>query len=359
MMSDLAIDVPFTMFRFQPPFPLPRMLILNQSDVDTLLTMDACIEVMASALGSLARGDAALPLRTVMRVPKTDNFFAAMPGYAEVEGQGVFGAKLVTVFPGNQGTPFDSHQGAVLIFDNERGGVAAMLDGTAITGIRTAAVSGVATRALARENATTLAILGSGVQAHSHLRAMCAVRPIKTLRVWSRNPANARAFADYARREHDLDASASPTGADAVRGADIVCAATSANEPVLFGEWLSPGTHVNAVGTSQPTARELDSATVIRSRLYVDRRESALKEPGDLLAPLQAGEIGPDHIVGEIGEVLIGRVPGRRGEKEITLFKSLGLAIEDLASAAYVYRKALETGMGARVELGGARVAAH
>src|SRR5262249_40315968 len=232
------------------------MLILNQSDVEQLLPMAACVDVMASALASLARGDAALPLRAIMRVPKTDNLFAAMPGYVEVDGTGVFGAKLVTVFPGNQGTAFDSHQGAVLIFDNEHGGVAAMLDGTAITSVRTAAVSGVATRALAREDASTLAILGSGVQAHSHLRAMCAVRPIKTLRVWSRTADNARTFVEYAKREHGLDASASPTGAEAVRGADIVCAATSANEPVLFGEWLSPGTHVNAVGTSQPAARE-------------------------------------------------------------------------------------------------------
>jgi ornithine cyclodeaminase len=335
------------------------MLILSQSDIERLLPIDACIEVMASALSSLARGEAALPLRTVMRIPSTDNFFAAMPGYVAVDGEGVFGAKLVTVFPGNQGTAFDSHQGAVLIFDNEHGGVAALLDGTAITSVRTAAVSGVATRALARENASTLAILGSGVQAHWHLRAMCAVRPIKTLRVWSRNPNNARAFVDYARREHGLDATASSTGADAVRDADIICAATSANEPVLFGEWLSPGTHINAVGTSQPNAREVDSATVVRSRLYVDRRESALKEPGDLLAPLKAGEITPDHIVGEIGEVLVGRASGRRGPNEITLFKSLGLAIEDLAASSYVYHEAVRMGAGVRVELGGARVAAH
>src|SRR5262249_22864044 len=168
------------------------MLILNQSDVEQLLPMAACVDVMASALASLARGDAALPLRTIMRVPKTDNFFAAMPGYVELDGEGVFGAKLVTVFPGNQGTAFDSHQGAVLIFDNEHGGVAAVLDGTAITSTRTAAVSGVATRELARRDASTLAILGSGVQAQTHLRAMCAVRPIRTVRIWSRQFENAQ-----------------------------------------------------------------------------------------------------------------------------------------------------------------------
>jgi ornithine cyclodeaminase len=335
------------------------MLILSQSDIERLLPMDACVDVMASALSSLATGDAALPLRTIMRVPNTDNFFATMPGYIALNGEGVFGAKLVTVFPGNQGTAFDSHQGAVLIFDNEHGGVAAVLDGTAITSTRTAAVSGVATRALSRENASTLAILGSGVQAQTHLEAMCSVRPIRTLRVWSRNADNARKLAELARRDYGLDASASSTGEEAVRGADIVCTTTSSNEPVLFGDWLSPGTHVNAVGVSQPHARELDSATVVRSRLYVDRRESALKEPGDILAPLEAGEITPDHIVGEIGEVLIGTAPSRRGPEEITLFKSLGLAIEDLAAASYVYAEAVKSGAGVRVELGGARVAAH
>jgi len=334
------------------------VLVLSQSDIERLLPMDACIEVMASALASLARGDALLPLRTVVRIPRTNNAFATMPGYIALDGQGVFGAKIVSVFPGNQGTAYDSHQGAVLIFDNEHGGVEAILDGTAITSIRTGAVSGVATRALARESASTLAILGSGVQAHSHLQAMCAVRPIRALRVWSRNPENARRFADHARRERGLDATVATTGAAAVEGADIVCAATSSTEPVLRGDWLSLGTHVNAVGVSQPHARELDSAAVVRSRLYVDRRESALNEPGDILAPLRAGEIGPDHIVGEIGEVLVGKAPGRRSDTEITLFKSLGLAIEDLASAAHVYAEAVRTGAGVRVELGGARVAA-
>lgn len=335
------------------------MLILSQADVDRLLPMNACIDAMASALAALARGDAVLPLRTIMPVPKTQNFFAAMPGYVEVNGEGVFGAKLVTVFPGNHATAFDSHQGAVLLFDNEHGGIAAMLDGTAITSTRTAAVSGAATRALAREDASTLAILGAGVQANTHLRAMCAVRPIRTVRVWSRTFENAQKLADVARRDYGVDAIATATGAEAVEGADIVCATTSSNDPVLFGEWVAPGTHINAVGVSQPNAREVDSDVVRKSRLYVDRRESALKEPGDILIPLREGVIGPDHIVGEIGEVLIDKVPGRRDANEITLFKSLGLAIEDLAAAAYVYAEAVRTGVGIQVELGGLRVAAH
>jgi ornithine cyclodeaminase len=269
------------------------------------------------------------------------------------------GAKVVTVYPGNHGTALDSHQGAVLLFDAETGSLAALLDATAITTIRTAAVSAVATRLLARDNAASLAIIGSGVQARAHIEAICAVRPITSLRVWSRNTEHARRLANAAREDFHLDASVSASGRDAVRNADIVCTVTSATEPVLCGEWLAPGTHVNAVGACTPNARELDSGVVVHSRLYVDRRESALKEPGDILFPLQDGEIGPDHVVAELGELLIGRGVGRRDEREITLFKSLGLAIEDLAAATHVYAQANRAGAGVHVELGGARHASH
>ena len=339
------------------------MLILSQAEIETLLPMNACIDVMASALASLACGDAVLPLRTVILVPNTTDAFATMPGYLRMQtrgdGQTVIGAKVITVFPGNHGTAFDSHQGAVLLFDPDNGALSAVLDATPVTTIRTAAVSAVATRLLAREDASTLAIIGAGVQAHAHLEAMCAVRPIRALRVWTRSAENARRLVDVARERFQLEASIASSGADAVRGTDIVCTTTSAREPVLFGEWLSPGTLVNAIGASQASARELDSACVVRSRLYVDRRESALKEPGDILVPLQDGDIGPEHIVGEIGELLIGRAHGRRDAREITLFKSLGLAIEDLAASAYVYEEAARTGAGTRVELGGVRLAAH
>jgi ornithine cyclodeaminase len=248
----------------------------------------------------------------------------------------------------------------VLLFDPDNGSLAAILDATPITTIRTAAVSAVATRLLARDSAETLAIIGSGVQAHAHVEAIHAVRPIKTVRVWSRNAEHARRLAAAAQDRFGLDAFVTPTAGEAVHDADIVCTTTSAREPVLLGEWLSPGTHVNAIGASQRSARELDSAAVVRSRLYVDRRESALKEPGDILVPLEDGDIGPDHIVAEIGELLIGKGGdvGRRTDDEITLFKSLGLAIEDLAAASHVYGAALRTGNGVRVELGGARHAA-
>ena len=333
------------------------MLILNQDDVDRLLPMPACIEVMAETLATLARGDAVLPLRTVILIPQSTDAFAVMPAF--LGAPKTIGAKIITVYPGNHGTAFDSHQGAVLLFDAENGSLAALLDATAVTTIRTAAVSAVATRLLARDDASSLAMIGSGVQAHAHLEAMCAVRPIKSLRVWSRNADHAGALARVARERFHIEATVSSTGKDAVRDADLVCTTTSAREPVLRGDWLAPGTHINAIGASQASAREVDSAAVVRSRLYVDRRESALKEPGDILVPLNDGDIGPDHIVAEIGELLIGRGDGRRDRNEITLFKSLGLAVEDLASASYVYTEALRTGAGTRVELGGARHAAH
>lgn len=333
------------------------MLVLAQADVERLLPMRDCIEIMASTLATLARGDAVLPLRTVIRIPQTGDAFGVMPAY--LGAPKTIGAKIVTVFPGNHGTDLDSHQGAVLLFDRDDGRLVALLDATPITTIRTAAVSAVATRLLARETASRLAIIGSGVQARAHIEAMCAVRPIASVRVWSRNSEHARWLAEFARDRFHLEASVSPTGAEAVVEADIVCTVTSSTSPVLLGEWLSPGTHVNAVGACTPNAQEIDAAVVVRSRLYVDRRESALKEPGDILVPLRDGEILPEHVVAEVGELLIGRGVARRDDREITLFKSLGLAVEDLAAAAYVYDRAEQTGAGVSVELGGTRHASH
>ena len=333
------------------------MLILSQDDVVRLLPMSACIDVMASTLATLARGDALLPLRTVILIPNSNDAFAVMPAY--IGSPKTMGAKIITVWPGNHGTQFDSHQGAVLLFDGENGSLSALLDATSVTTIRTAAVSAVATRLLAREDASRLTIIGSGVQAYAHLESMCAVRNITSVRVYSRNAEHAGEVVKVARERFSLDADVASSGETAVRNADIVCTATSARTPVLEGSWLSPGTHINAIGASQRTAREIDSAAVVMSRLYVDRRESALKEPGDILVPLEDGDIGPDHIVAEIGELLIGRGQGRRNGEEITLFKSLGLAVEDLASSLYVYNEAKRTGAGVEVDVGGVRNARH
>jgi ornithine cyclodeaminase/alanine dehydrogenase-like protein (mu-crystallin family) len=334
------------------------MLVLDQAAVGRLLPIGACIEVMTATLTALARGDAVLPLRTVIRIPDTSNAFAVMPAYVD-DVAPVIGAKVITVYPGNHATAFDAHQGAVLLFDSATGALAALVDATAITTVRTAAVSAVATRLLAREDASRLAILGAGVQGQAHLFAMCASRSITSVRIWSRDSARANRLANTAERALGIRASVAATGADAVRGADVVCTTTSATTPVLLGDWIEPGTHVNAIGACTPNARELDSAAVVRSRLYVDRRESALREPGDILAPLEAGEITASHVIAELGDVLLGSSAGRRSPEEITLFKSLGLAIEDLAAASFVYAEAQRTGDGISVSLGGRRDEAH
>ncbi len=327
------------------------MLILNQADIRELLSMRDCIGVMEDALSGLARGEAMLPLRSIIRLPDQKSFFAMMPAVATAG----IGVKVLTVYPGNHGTPYDSHQGAVLLFDPEFGSLAAVLDATAITGIRTAAVSAVATKLLARPDARTLAIIGSGVQARMHLEAIPLVRDIKRVNIWSRNPDNARALAAYGAERFGIACDVFPSVEACVRDADVVCTVTLSLEPVLRGAWLRAGTHVNAVGTATPNAREVDTEAVARSRLYVDRRESGLKEPGDILIPITEGAITADHLVGEIGEILIGRVPGRRTTDEMTLFKSLGLAIEDLAAAKFVADRARERGIGTNVELGGTR----
>jgi alanine dehydrogenase len=337
------------------------VVVVNQGEVPALLPMRECMEVMARALESLSSGQAVMPLRSIMWLPEKVGALGMMPAYlpggsvSGVTGPGVLGLKVITVFPGNAGTAFDTHQGAVMLFDAADGRPLAIIDATAITAIRTAAVSGVATRWLAREDAGDLAMLGSGTQARTHLDAMLLARRIRRVRVWSRTPAHAARFAEVEGARHGVTIEIAPSAQAAVAGADLICTTTASAEPVVMGEWLSPGAHINAVGSSVPFARELDTAAVSRSRLYVDRRESTLHEAGDFLVPRREGAVGDDHIVAEIGEVLLGRVRGRTAPEEITLFKSLGLAIEDLAAAHHVYAQAVARGVGAWVTLGGTR----
>lgn len=330
-----------------------KVLIVNQTEVSLLLPMGECMEVMAQALSALARGEAILPLRPVLWLPEKVGALGMMPAYlGNIKAMGL---KVVSVFPGNHGTEYDSHQGAVMLFETEHGRLLALMDATEITAIRTAAVSGVATRLLARADAGDLAILGSGVQARTHLEAMLLARPIRRVRVWSQNRDHAARFAERESQRHGVSVESSATAHEAVAAADIICTTTSAREPVLLGDWLMPGAHINAVGSSVAFTRELDTAAVVRSRLFVDRRESTLNEAGDFLFPKKEGAIGDGHILGEIGDLLLGRMQGRASPDEITLFKSLGLAVEDLASAYHIYQKALETGIGTAIELGGSR----
>ena len=330
-----------------------EVLVLNGEQVAQLMPMPECIKVMRDALAALARGEALVPLRTVMRVPGVSGFLGLMPGYiAPLKGQeGALGLKAVSVFPGNASRGIDTHQGAVLLFEADTGRLSALLDGAAITAIRTAAVSGVATDVLARPDASELAVLGAGVQARTHIEAIAAVRPLRRVRIWSRNPEHAAALASELRRRFGFPIEAAPSAEAAVREADLVATVTASPEPILKHEWLKEGVHINAVGSSIPTSREIDTATMVAARLFVDRRESALAEAGDLLIAMREDAVPADHVQAELGEVIIGKNPGRRSPRELTLFKSLGLAVEDVASAAYLVRRARETGTGQTVQM--------
>lgn len=324
-------------------------LILTHADVEQLLPMDECVDVMAGALVALAKGQVHQPLRMMVRPPDAAGLLGLMPAYRSGE-RAAFGLKAVSVFPGNTARGLDAHQGAVMLLSAETGELLALLNASAVTAIRTAAVSAVATNVLARQDATDLAIVGAGVQARWHLAAMAAVRPIKRVRVASRDFERARAFAAEM-GFHVLAPIDAVDGVElAVENADIVVTATTASEPVLKREWIIPGAHINAVGASAPSAREIDAATMAAASLFVDRRESTLNEAGDYLLAVREGAIGPEHIRAEIGEVLIGAKPGRTSGGEITLFKSVGLAVEDLAAAEHVYRKAKQFGVGTWVE---------
>jgi thiomorpholine-carboxylate dehydrogenase len=295
------------------------MKILDEDAVRSLLTMEELIPAIASALADLSSKKAVQPVRTVVPVAEHRGFFGVMPAY-----NGALGAKLVTFYPENKDV--HTHNGVIMLFRPETGEPIAMMDGRLITEMRTAAVSAVATDLLARSEVNVLAIIGSGVQARSHLQALRIVRQFREVRVWS--PRNSRAFADA----NGIIATASAEAA--VSGADVVVVATGSQQPVLFGEWLSPGMHINAVGANRPTWRELDDNVMRMSKIYVESRESAAVESGDLIA---AGEI-----FAEIGEVVSGDMPGRQGADEITLFKSLGTAVEDIAAADLVYQKATQ-----------------
>jgi ornithine cyclodeaminase len=263
---------------------------------------------------------------------------------------GAYGLKVVCVYPDNSSKGLDPHQGSVMLFDGETGELLALMNASAITAIRTAAVSAVATELLAREDASELAIIGSGVQARAHIEAMACARQIKRARVASRSFENAKKFSEEMNSRYSFPVEPAQTIREAVSEADLIVMATTAREPILRREWIRQGAHVNLVGSSIPTTREADGATMAASAIFVDRRESTINESGDYLFALREGAIGADSIRAEIGELLTGAGKGRQSVSEITLFKSLGLAVEDLASAEYLYRKAKETQAGAWVE---------
>jgi ornithine cyclodeaminase len=316
--------------------------ILDEHDVRRLLPMGECIDVMAGALAALARGEVHNPLRFVVRPPDALSLMGLMPAYRGGD-TALWGLKSVVIAPANAARGLDLHQGFVALFDGETGETRAIMNAGGITAVRTAAVTAVATRLLARDDAHALAILGAGIQGKANLEAMRAVRDFDRVVAWSRTPG--RVTAELGGVEEAASAE------EAVRDADVVVTATSAPEPIVQREWLKEGAHVNAVGSSIPTTRELDTRTMADAALFVDRRESTLNEAGDYLFPQREGAIGPEHIRAEIGELLIGAAPGRSSRRELTVFKSLGLAVEDLAAAEHVLRRAEEENAGTVVSL--------
>lgn len=325
------------------------MLILSHSQVRDLLQMRDCMEAVGEALAGLARDNGVQPLRSGLLWPDRKGVLAWMPG-ALAAGQ-PFGIKVLSVVddPGELGV--DSHQGGVMIFNPADGSPLALCEAGAITAVRTAAVSALATDRLARADSEVLALLGAGTQAASHIEAMLEVRPVERIRVWSRNPAKVEAFAEEQAARHGVIVETAGDVASAVSGADIVCTTTSATEPVLSAGMLEPGMHVNAVGASIPSWRELDPDILAHVSLFTDRRESLANEAGEYIKALEEGFVETGLVVPEIGEILNDDHPGRTSETEITLFRSLGLAVEDIASAQLVYRRAVERGVGTQINL--------
>ena len=326
-----------------------KILILDGSKIRELLPMAECIELMSDALSALARDEVHQPLRTIIRPPNARGLLGLMPAYRGGE-RGAFGLKSICVFPENPSQGKDAHQGAVMLFSRDTGELLALMNASEITAIRTAAVSGVATRLLAREDAHELAIIGAGVQARTHIAALACVRAIRRVRVAARNMEHSQQLVEEMQPKVPFPIEAVQTNEEAVRGADLIVTATSSLEPVIQLEWISGGAHINAIGTHSPSSREIDSASMAAARIFVDRRESALNEAGDYLLAAKEGVIGPENIAGEIGELLIGTKSGRTSPTEITLFKSLGLAIEDVACADYLYRKAQAQNAGSWID---------
>jgi alanine dehydrogenase len=326
------------------------MLVLSEREVRALLPLEQTIPLMEEALRAFSTGMVLQPVRLALPISPYGGYLGVMPAHLHAPDREILGAKAVTFYTANAERGLPTHMAVVLLWDPATGTPLAMMDGRLITELRTAAVSAAATDALAAPQAGILALLGAGVQARSHLAALRLVRPLREVRVWSRTPERRESFA----REMsvgDLPVVVCETPEAAARGADLIVTATSSPTPVLQGPWVAPGTHINAVGAPRPDWRELDGRAVAMARLFVDSRDAAVVESGDLIQALEEGMIEEHHIRGEIGDVFAGRVPGRTDPREVTLFKSLGMAVEDVAAAAFVYARARERGTGREIDL--------
>jgi ornithine cyclodeaminase/alanine dehydrogenase-like protein (mu-crystallin family) len=329
--------------------PATGLLVIDGVTVDALVNLDEAIKLADAALRKTSNGVAQQDIRRTLELPGNAGTCLSVM-YASLADRAHYGAKVLSVCPQNFEHGIPSHQGGVLLFEKENGRPVALINGSAITGLRTPAATAVATRTLSRANSCELAIIGYGEQAQRHIATISSVRPISRVRVWGRDPLKAKAFAD-AQSTKGFPTEPMRTARDAVEGADIVCTVTSAKLPVLKGEWLSPGTHINAVGASIASLQEVDLDCVIRSNIWVDYMPMAMTAASDLFEPLAKGIIERSRIIGEIGAVLNGKAPGRRDDTEITLYRSLGVPAQDIELANFIYQKAKDLGFGVEVSL--------
>jgi ornithine cyclodeaminase len=321
-----------------------ELRVISGADLRQLLPYRDCVEVVDSAMREVSAGNVLMPLRQIMRLPTGQGALGLMPGY--LGEPACFGIKVLSLFPGNPAVGLSSHLGLYMLFEAGNGRPLALMDASVLTAIRTAASSVVATRALARRESRVLAVIGTGEEAQSHIEAFQAARPFERLIIWGRNSATAQDLADRSRRSGIDDVRVVSSVREALAEADVVCTVTSSPDPLLFGADVRPGTHLCLVGASIPSTREVDDALVAMSRFFVDYRASAMAQAGELLHAIGEGVVTEAHLVAEIGEVLLAKVPGRRSDSDVTVYKSLGVAAQDLAAASLVYRRAVERGAG-------------
>jgi alanine dehydrogenase len=325
------------------------MLLLSEREVETLIDLDELIAALERAHIQYSTGEAVMPVRLVVPLPQISGRITSMPGYLSHDH--ALGMKVVTYFRGNDQRGLPAILATIMLFSHETGKMIAAMDGTHITTIRTACASALATRVLANNQTPVLGVIGAGVQARAHIRALSRVRRIEQVKIYSPSRASGEKIRADLETPTGLGIEVARSAEEAVRGADLVVTASTATEPVIRADWLKPGVHINAVGSHRPDAREIDGATLARCRVVVDSRQAIMAECGDVLLALQEKSLGAEAIDTEIGEVLAGAKLGRSAEAELTLYKSVGIAIQDVAAAQLVYRKALERGVGARVEI--------
>ena len=325
------------------------MKIITEHMVESHLTMTDCIAAMRCAMLSVSRGETTLPIRQYIPIPKTQGKMALMPG--TISSPEVYGIKLVCKYVRDPDSPYGTHVGMILVFDSETGLPLAMVEGSSLTAIRTAAASALATEVLANKDCQTLAVLGCGEQARRHIHAMLAVRSLRNIFVWGRNTERAEKFAKTLSVETGRSIIVVESAQETVSKADLICTTTSAKTPIMQGDWVKPGTHINLVGAAIASSREVDEALVVKSRYFTDYRPAAMAAAGELLDAIENGVITKEHIIGEIGEVIDSSITGRVSAKDVTVYKSLGVAAQDLAAAHWLYEKSMRLGFGHEINL--------